>query len=128
MPCNAHNHPPTCECGWGGVWHGNVLTNRDWNDGDTLLDAGGSPIEASSVHQRVRDRRPQSLTIPNASCPVCGASVFFYQNEYGSRVFFDALGFDWPKHPCTDNSRYDTPAGGRVFVPKSAIELKGDLE
>ncbi|QJU56371.1 hypothetical protein HL653_14975 [Sphingomonas sp. AP4-R1] len=29
--------------------------------------------------------------------------MFFYQNEYGSRVFFDDLGPPWPKHPCTDN-------------------------
>lgn len=39
---------------------------------------------------------------PNATCPVCGADVFFYQNEHGSRVFFDELGPPWPKHPCTD--------------------------
>lgn len=39
---------------------------------------------------------------PNAECPVCGADVFFYQNEQGSRVFFDELGPPWPKHPCTD--------------------------
>ncbi|MXP29702.1 hypothetical protein GRI58_12875 [Porphyrobacter algicida] len=30
--------------------------------------------------------------------------MFFYQNLYGSRVFFDELGPPWPKHPCTDNS------------------------
>jgi len=45
-----------------------------------------------------------SLTIPNAACPVCGARVYFYQNEFGSRVFFDDLGPPWPKHPCTDNA------------------------
>lgn len=43
---------------------------------------------------------------PNAKCPVCGEDVFFYQNEYGSRVYFDELGPPWPKHPCTDNSAY----------------------
>ncbi len=48
----------------------------------------------------------ESVTNPNASCPVCGASVFYYQNNYGSRVFFDELGPDWPKHPCTDNGKY----------------------
>lgn len=53
---------------------------------------------------------------------MCGASVFFYQNEYGSRVFFDALGYDWPKHPCTDKSRYDTPVSGKIFAPASAVE------
>jgi len=44
-----------------------------------------------------------SFTTPNASCPVCGASVFFYQSPTGGRVFFDELGPPWPKHPCTDN-------------------------
>lgn len=31
---------------------------------------------------------------------------FFYQNEFGSRVYFDDLGPPWPKHPCTDNTNY----------------------
>jgi len=47
----------------------------------------------------------ESFTIPNASCPVCGATVFYYSNSYGSSVFFDELGPPWPKHLCTDNSR-----------------------
>ncbi|NMR19182.1 hypothetical protein HIR71_02940 [Cellulomonas fimi] len=38
---------------------------------------------------------------PNAQCPVCGAAVYFYSNEHGSRVFFDEMGPPWPKHPCT---------------------------
>lgn len=28
--------------------------------------------------------------------------MFFYSNEFGSRVYFDDLGPPWPKHPCTD--------------------------
>ena len=43
---------------------------------------------------------------PNAVCPVCNAPVFFYQNEVGSRVYFDELGPPWPKHPCTDNHQF----------------------
>lgn len=43
---------------------------------------------------------------PNAKCPVCGEDVFFYQNEFGSRVYFDELGPPWPKHSCTDNLSY----------------------
>jgi hypothetical protein len=124
MPCNAFNHPPSCECGWGGVWHGNLPTSRSWNDGNTRLDADGLPVEAVSVDREVRRRKPESLTIPNARCPVCGASVFFYQNEYGSRVFFDDLGFDWPKHPCTDNSRYSSPVMGRIYAPKAAVAYR----
>jgi len=48
-------------------------------------------------------RSPEAFTDPNAACPVCGARVFFYQNALGCRVFFDDLGWPWPKHPCTDN-------------------------
>jgi hypothetical protein len=40
---------------------------------------------------------------PNAHCPVCGATVFYYCNSYGSSVYFDELGPPWPKHFCTDN-------------------------
>ena len=39
---------------------------------------------------------------PNAECPVCKKKVFFYQSSFGGRVFFDDLGWPWPKHPCTD--------------------------
>lgn len=28
----------------------------------------------------------------------------YYQSPFGGRVFFDALGWPWPKHPCTDNA------------------------
>ena len=59
----------------------------------------------SSIH----DGRRANFTIPNAACPVCGARVFFYQNEHGSRVFFDSLGPPWPKHPCTDQEQLRRP-------------------
>jgi hypothetical protein len=48
MPCNGWNHSSTCECGWGGVWHGNVKTSRVFEDGNTKLDEFGSPLEARS--------------------------------------------------------------------------------
>lgn len=57
-------------------------------------------IARTSVRNPSREA-PFSFTIPNAICPVCGAKVFFYANEHGSRVFFDELGPPWPKHPCT---------------------------
>lgn len=80
------NHYPTCTCGWcwkpGGISH--------------------SPLQASGW------RRTQvscdSYVDPNATCPVCGAEVFFFQSPFGGRVFFDELGPPWPKHPCTDNT------------------------
>lgn len=39
---------------------------------------------------------------PNATCPICGARVFYWQNASGAKVWFDALGWPWPKHPCLD--------------------------
>ena len=55
-------------------------------------------------------RLPQSIrwARPNAVCPVCGAFVYFYANEFGSRVYFDEIGPPWPKHPCTDNAMQST--------------------
>jgi len=54
---------------------------------------------------------------PNARCPICGASVYFYANEHGSRVFFDELGPPWPKHPCTDNPTQPVTTVGRRQAP-----------
>jgi hypothetical protein len=46
-----------------------------------------------------------SYVNPNARCPVCRATVYFYQSPFGGRVFFDDLGWPWPKHGCTDNAQ-----------------------
>jgi hypothetical protein len=57
---------------------------------------------------------------PNAACPVCGASVYFYSNEFGSRVYFDEVGPPWPKHPCTVSVHIRGAAGvsdGRGVAP-----------
>lgn len=44
----------------------------------------------------------RSYLDPNATCPVCGAAVFFYRSPHNGRVFFDDVGWPWPKHRCTD--------------------------
>lgn len=46
-----------------------------------------------------RERRT-SCTIPTR-CRYCGAKVYFYTDEFGSKVFFDELGPPWPIHSCT---------------------------
>jgi hypothetical protein len=61
-------------------------------------------------------------TNPNASCPVCGVRVFFYQAPDGGRVFFDELGPPWPKHPCTDNS--ESVIGKRHISSKATSEVR----
>jgi hypothetical protein len=61
---------------------------------------GGSATRSSGPFGSV-----VSYVNPNARCPVCGETVFFYQSPFGGRVFFDALGWPWPKHGCTDNAQ-----------------------
>ncbi|GAB3991036.1 hypothetical protein [Nocardioides marmoraquaticus] len=46
---------------------------------------------------------------PNATCPICGARVYFWKNKSGSKVWFDALGRPWPKHPCFNDVRATSP-------------------
>lgn len=67
---------------------------------------------------------PRPILSPNARCPVCGAWVYFYANEHGSRVYFDELGPPWPKHPCVVGGQpADTgqqvirPGGSADFAP-----------
>ena len=96
--CNAWNHPPGCRCGWGG--------------GDSYYYR--TPALPLAITERT------SYTSPNASCPVCGASVFFYQSPFGGRVFFDELGPPWPKHPCTDNPT----TRGPIYAPYFRFERK----
>lgn len=88
---SGHNHYASCTCGW-------CLKRHGGQSG--VLYAGGATPAAF--------RTFENFTIPNAACPICGASVFFYQSPTGGRVFFDELGPPWPKHPCTDQG-FATP-------------------
>lgn len=36
----------------------------------------------------------------SAKCWHCGAEIFYYQNEYGSKVLFKNLGKTWIKPEC----------------------------
>lgn len=90
--CNAFNHSYSCACGWGGFGHGGRSTDNYQNN---------ALLPQFKVYSQIL----RSCTIPNANCPVCKSKVFFYSSPYGGRVFFDALGPPWPKHPCTDNGR-----------------------
>lgn len=88
--CNAWNHGVGCDCGWGGDgWPGGSKARRYITAREIRPYRGSHQSHSSYVN-------------PNASCPVCGARVFFYQSPYGGRVFFEELGPPWHKHPCTD--------------------------
>lgn len=62
------------------------------------------PLRPPRQSKRVRIPQPYSArwARPNATCPVCGALVYFWSNGIGSRVYFDEMGPPWPRHPCTD--------------------------
>src|SRR5437868_2599739 len=109
--CNAWNHPLRCRCGWGGEGH---LGGGAFNAGAATLQRPFLILEGSS---RARKVGPfDSFIVPNAKCPECKKPVYFYQSEFGGRVFFDDLGPPWPKHPCTDNSRHRTSSSPVDFV------------
>ena len=90
---------------------GHWVERDDWDrfsGGQFISNRLPMPRTNKSTYIRARSKfAPFSWAVPNAYCPVCGAEVFYYQNENGSRVFFDALGPPWPKHPCTDNQKID---------------------
>lgn len=51
----------------------------------------------------------QKLTYHNFTrptrCETCDKECFYYENEFGSRVFFDELGPPWPKHDCIERQQ-----------------------
>jgi hypothetical protein len=93
--CNAANHSRFCPCGFGGDTGGGGRRGR----GDSGFVATIEPVSPQWAAGRV-----ESYVTPT-SCPECGAAVWFYRSPYDGRVFFDRLGWPWPKHGCTDHSR-----------------------
>lgn len=125
MGCNAWNHPKNCNCGWGGAWHGNTLYGGG-RGGTPRRPVERSYPPALPLSMRSASLDLRSLTVPNARCPVCGMSVFFYRNSYGSRVFFDDLGPPWPKHPCTDTSTWRENRSATITAPATKPKHRAD--
>ncbi|MEU1686473.1 hypothetical protein [Micromonospora sp. NPDC005707] len=54
--------------------------------------------------------------------------MYYYANEFGSKVYFDAVGHPWPKHPCTDNqeasSKNTQGAQWKPVAPRRPVALK----
>jgi hypothetical protein len=87
--CNASNHEWGCgfggDTGGGGAWrlrYSAVISGESYSGG-WHSDAVGTV---------------ESYVDPNARCPECGNPVFFYRSPYNGRVYFDSLGWPWPKH------------------------------
>ncbi|MGH1591135.1 hypothetical protein ACRBEV_25625 [Methylobacterium phyllosphaerae] len=88
------NHYPSCGCGWCASYGRTavVIWNSDRANAQLVLKQHGADKS-----------RAACFINHNARCPRCNDRVFYYQNQYGSRVFFDELAPLWTKHPCTDN-------------------------
>lgn len=84
-------------------------TLRPLHVGGVYCSAGSAGFVGAAVS---KFEKAESYLDPNARCPVCGAPVFFYRSPYNGRVFFDDVGWPWPKHPCTD--KYRGPDDGIV--------------
>lgn len=97
MGCNAWNHPPNCNCGWGGAGY------LESNGEDSWLFNKDKKRRSLGYQKATSGTLASGYTDPNATCPICGAAVYFYESPYGGRIFFDDLGPPWPKHPCTAN-------------------------
>lgn len=101
MPCNAHNHDPDCECGWGGM------------GGESSR--GGLTSSRTSIHQ------PESGAESRAgTCGYCLAAVYFHTNGHGDFVVFDELEPPWPKHPCYELGS-DASVQAPVAIPYDAV-------
>ena len=99
MPCNAWNHAPSCDCGWGGVGYGGQRTpsfDPTWVGNELRIpNIPGSPTDLWSTHVR----NEESFMTPNAHCPVCGdeAQAPLYRQADG------ATPLDWKLlHPAKD--------------------------
>ena len=105
-----------------GYWRTSVNGMQHWVDGHFVnredwsrygyASSTNDYLRVQLLEARVNNSDTARFVIPNANCPVCNEPVFYYQNEFGSRVFFDELGPPWPKHPCTDNAQFRTYADG----------------
>ena len=122
-----HNHYASCLCGWCHKTRSNGYSERH-----EIISAFRNFTALSTLEREGATRSWTACFVsPNASCPVCDARVFFYQNARGSRVFFDALGWPWPKHPCTDRAsrtKYAKSLSAGSPRPRSRGEVLGLLD
>lgn len=122
---------PTLDINADGEYFTRVYSNGSFS---TIHFTNGIKTYLEKNHIKLYDTLPQSWhsdTLPwqythglpsifsgltNTNCPECGKRVFYYENDFGSKVFFDHAGDTWPKHPCTSNNNKHT-------APKQLIKV-----
>jgi hypothetical protein len=67
---------------------------------------------AAYVRKRLQGTQLWRSTTHRTTCQVCGRRCYFYQNQHGSKVFFDFLGPPWKKHDCFS---HPAPKPSRIF-------------
>lgn len=80
-------------------WVNGHEVNRNYWDGNSYSMSRSYQLKTPISHFRTLF---SSFINPNAKCPVCGESVFYYESPYGGKVYFDSLGPPWPKHACIE--------------------------
>jgi len=98
--CNAWNHSPGCDCGWGGGYSGGgggIRTGLGGSLSDSIKNYAPKAIEGYQS-PIIADTR-EAQTYPT-TCWWCGAEVFYHTNGYGDSVLFDSLGWPWQVHSC----------------------------
>lgn len=101
-----YNHFTNCTCGWC-----NNLRSETDSDGSNYIHA--------FTEKRNKLINNFSFTIPNAKCSICQQEIFYYENIYGSKVFFEKLGKPWIKHNCF----YDAEAQPEINTNTEKIEF-----
>jgi hypothetical protein len=115
-----YNHFSWCMCGWC------YKTGVNGYSAKSTVFSLENSYAKRKLEEHTADRSWTACFIaPNATCPVCSAKVYYYENTNGSRVFFDEIGWPWPKHPCTDRARPTAGDGGGD--PKPLAERKRGL-
>jgi hypothetical protein len=115
-----YNHYAWCTCGW-------CFKTKSGAYATSRAPQRMPHLNSSAVlaQHRVSETRSVACFVnPNATCPVCGEPVYYYQNSNGSRVYFDDLGWPWPKHPCTNNSSARSGAVGTAKFPNEMRDRK----
>lgn len=97
--CNAWNHPPSCNCGWGGDT-GNYGYGLSRFNNEVNL---SSPFP-TSLYQTALDKtlnyQLRSAETRHIPCWWCKLLVYYHTNGYGDSVLFDRLGHPWLVHKC----------------------------
>ena len=101
--CNAWNHAPNCDCGWGGYGNsggGYSGGSRVRYSRETRLGYGSSGSSfGSSTMTDLAAELGHSLVFP-VLCKYCGAPAYLFTSPDGGFAVFDELGPPWPKHSC----------------------------